>query len=228
MKMPSASPELKRRVAALIVAVPVMLGLIFFVPAGTLRYWQAWAFMAVLIVPMMSVALYFLKHDPELLDRRLRTREKERPQKIIQALSFPAFLAAFLLPGLDHRFAWSSVPPALSVAADLVVLAGYSLFVLVIRENSYASRIIEVDEHQRVISTGPYAVVRHPMYVAIILIYFAGPLALGSFWALISAAVIPGIMVARILNEERVLREKLAGYEEYMSRVRYRLIPGIW
>ena len=226
--MPSASPELKRRVAVLMVTVPVMLGLIFFVPAGTLRYWQAWAFMAVLMIPMMSVVLCFLKRDPALLDRRLRTREKERPQKIILALSYPVFIAASLVPGFDHRFAWSSVPPAVSVAADLVVLAGYALFVLVLRENSYASRIIEVDEQQRVISTGPYAVVRHPMYVAIILIYLAGPLALGSFWALIPAAIIPGIIVARIINEERVLTEKLAGYEEYTRRVRYRLIPEIW
>ena len=128
---------------------------------------------------MISVVLYFLRRDPELLERRLRTKEKERPQKIILAVSYPAFLAAFLLPGFDHRFGWSAVPPALCVAADLIILAGYALFVLVIRKNSYASRVIEVAEQQRVISTGPYAAVRHPMYVANILIYLAGPWLLG-------------------------------------------------
>jgi protein-S-isoprenylcysteine O-methyltransferase Ste14 len=226
--MTEAAPELKRKVVSRMVLAPAVLGLIFFLPAGTFRYWQAWVYMAVLIIPMQSVMIYFLKHDPELLDRRLRTREKERPQKAIIALSYPLFLAAYLLPGFDRRFGWSSVPVALVVAADLVVLAGYGLFVLVIRENSFASRVVEVEAQQRVVSTGPYAVVRHPMYVANILIYLASPLALGSFWAFLPALLTPAVMVARIHNEERVLKEKLEGYADYLGRVRYRLIPGVW
>ncbi len=226
--MTGATPELKRRVAFRLALAPVVLGTILFLPAGTFRYWQAWVYMAVLFIPMLSVMLYFLKHDPELLDRRLRVREKERRQRAIIALSYPLFLAVFLLPGFDRRFGWSSVPAALVAAADIVVLAGYGLFVLVIRENSFASRIIEVEARQRVVSTGPYAVVRHPMYVANILIYLASPLALGSFWAFLPALLTPAVIVARILNEERVLKDKLEGYADYLGRVRYRLIPGVW
>ncbi len=226
--MMTASPELKRRVAVRLALVPVVLGLVFFPPAGTFRFWQAWVYMAVLILPMTGFLGYFMKRDPELVDRRIRTREKERPQKIIIALSYPAFLAAFLLPGFDRRFGWSSVPAALSLAADLVVLAGYGLFLLVVLENRYASRVIEVEAGQRAITTGPYAVVRHPMYVANCLIYLASPLALGSYWALIPAIVTPLLMIPRILNEEKVLAEKLPGYSEYRRRVRYRLIPGVW
>ncbi len=224
----SASKELIKKVASRAALGPPLLVLIFFVPAGTLRYWQAWLYMAVLLVPMAGVMIYFLKHDPELMERRMRTREKERPQKAVIALSYPAFLAAFLVPGFDRRFGWSSVPPVLVVATDLVVLAGYALFILVIRENRYASRVVEVEAGQEVVTTGPYAVVRHPMYVANILIYMASPLALGSFWALIPAVVTPCVMVARILNEEKVLRERLPGYAEYLDKVRYRLVPGIW
>jgi protein-S-isoprenylcysteine O-methyltransferase Ste14 len=223
-----ATLELKKKAASRMILAPVVLGLLFFLPAGTFRFWQAWVYMAVLIIPMLAVMLYFMTHDPELLDRRLRVREKEPPQKAIIALSYPVFLAVFLLPGLDRRFGWSSVPAALVAAADLIVLAGYALFVLVIRENSFASRIIEVEDKQRVISTGPYAVVRHPMYVANLLIYMASPLALGSFWALIPAVFMPAVMVARIFNEEKTLTEKLEGYEDYLRRVRYRLIPGVW
>ena len=226
--MTKATPELKRKVASRMALAPVVLGLVLFLPAGTLRYWQAWVFMAVLIIPMLAVMLYFLKHDPDLLDRRLRTREKERPQKAIIALSYPLFLAVFLLPGFDRRFGWSSVPAALVILADVVILAGYGLFVLVIRENSFASRIIEVETRQRVVSTGPYAFVRHPMYAANILIYLASPLALGSFWAFLPALLTPAILVARILNEEKVLKDKLEGYGEYLERVRFRLVPGIW
>ncbi len=226
--MPTASSELKKKVAIRAALAPLALALIFFLPAGTLKYWQAWLYMAVLIIPMIGVMLYFLKHDPDLLERRMRTREKEKTQKAVIALSYPAFLAAFLVPGFDRRFGWSSVPSLVVVAADLVVLAGYSLFILVIRENSFASRVVEVESGQQVIATGPYAVVRHPMYVANILIYLASPLALGSFWALLPALVTPGIMVLRILNEEKVLREQLPGYADYLNRVRYRLIPGVW
>ncbi len=205
-----------------------LLAAIFFLPAGTLDYWQAWAYMAVLLIPMGWVLAHYLRKDPELLERRMRTLEKEKRQRAIIFLSYPVFIAAFLLPGFDRRCAWSRVPVWLVLLADLVVLAGYLLFVRVMKENRFLSRIVEVDAKQKVIDTGPYAVVRHPMYAGILPLYLFSPLALGSFWALIPAAFLPPIIIARIFNEEKVLCRELPGYADYMRRVRHRLIPGIW
>lgn len=184
--------------------------------------------MGVLLVPMCLVVAYFLNKDPELLERRLRMKEKETRQKAIILWSYPLFLAAFLLPGLDRRWGWSAVPAWLVIAADIVVLASYGLFFQVMRENRFLSRVVEVDRKQEVVRTGPYSVVRHPMYAAIIPLYFFSPLALGSYWALLPAAVIPIVIVVRILNEEKVLGENLEGYIEYTRQVKYRLLPGIW
>jgi protein-S-isoprenylcysteine O-methyltransferase Ste14 len=184
--------------------------------------------MAVLLIPMGWVLAHYLRKDPELLERRMRTLEKEKRQRAIIFLSYPVFLAAFLLPGFDRRYAWSRVPVWLVLLADLVVLAGYLLFVRVMKENRFLSRIVEVDAKQKVIDTGPYAVVRHPMYAGILPLYLFSPLALGSFWALIPAAFLPPIIIARIFNEEKVLCRELPGYAEYMRRVRYRLIPWVW
>ncbi len=208
-------------------AVPVLAAM-FFLPAGTMDYWQAWVYMAVLLIPMMFVVVYFLKKSPEVLERRTHMREKEVAQKKIIAWSYPFFLAAFLLPGFDRRFGWSAVPPGLVIAADIVVLACYLAIARVMRENRFLSRIVEVDQKQEVIRTGPYAVVRHPMYAAVLPMYIISPLALGSFWALIPASPLIGIIVARILNEEKALARDLNGYSEYMLEVKYRLIPGIW
>jgi len=219
---------LKKTVALRFVFALLISGLMFFLPAGTFRYWQAWAFIAILFIPMLSVLVYFLRKDPELLERRMRTREKERKQKTIIALGLPVFVVLLLIPGFDRRFGWSGVPPFVVVVADLVILAGYGLFVLVMRENRYASRVIEVEEGQKVISTGPYAVVRHPLYLAGMIIYSFSPLALGSYWALLPALLLIPIYVVRILNEEKDLAENLPGYREYLQRVKFRLIPGIW
>lgn len=205
-----------------------LLAAMFFLPAGTWNYWQAWVYMAVLLVPMGWVLAHYIRKDPELLERRMRTREKEMRQQAIIFLSYPVFIAAFLLPGFDRRCAWSRVPIWLVLLADLVVLAGYLLFVRVLKENRFLSRIVEVDAKQMVIDTGPYAVVRHPMYAGILPLYLFSPLALGSFWALIPAAFLLPIIVARIFNEEKVLSRELPGYAGYMRRIRYRLLPGIW
>jgi protein-S-isoprenylcysteine O-methyltransferase Ste14 len=220
--------RLHKMLAVRFVLVILIMAAMFFLPAGTLNYWQAWIFMAILLVPMCLVLAYFLKKDPELLERRMRTKEKEPEQKAIIKLSYPLFLAAFLLPGFDRRFGWSMVPPFAVIAADIIVLAGYGLVFLVMRENRYLSRVVEVEQKQNVISTGPYAVVRHPMYAAVIPMYFFSPLALGSFWALIPAAAIPLVIIARIFNEEKVLGKDLEGYSDYSRRVKYRLIPGVW
>jgi protein-S-isoprenylcysteine O-methyltransferase Ste14 len=172
--------------------------------------------------------LYLLRYDPTLLERRMRTREKQVPQKGYIILSLSVFIAAYLIPGFDYRFGWSSVPVVLVILADLVIFLGYLLFFLVLRENSYASRIVEVDKGQRVISTGPYAYVRHPMYSAALIMFAFSPIALGSFWALIAMIPMPYALSLRIRDEERVLRDELAGYEEYARNVTYRLIPKIW
>jgi len=219
---------LKKTVALRFVFVLLIFGLMFFWPAGTFRYWQAWTYMAIIFIPMLGVLAYFLRNDPKLLERRMRTKEKERKQKWIIGLSLPAYLAAFLLPGFDRRYGWSAVPLIIVIIADVLVLAGYGLGVRVMRENRYASRVIEVEEDHRVITTGPYAVIRHPLYLAGLIIYLLSPLALGSFWAVLPALSLVFVIIARLRSEEQVLTEKLPGYKEYLQRVRFRLIPGIW
>lgn len=204
------------------------LAALFFLPAGTLDYWQAWVYLAILFIPMGFVLAYMLRNDPSLLERRFRLREKESTEKKIIPLSWLFFLAAFLLPGFDRRYGWSQVPVWMVIAADGLVLLGYGIVFLVFRQNTYASRVIEVEEQQQVISSGVYAVVRHPMYVGTLLLYGASTLALGSWWAFLPILPIIGIIIARILDEERLLARDLPGYKEYMQKVRFRLIPGIW
>ena len=155
----------------------------FFLPAGTLDYWQAWIYLAILFIPMGFVLVYMLRNDPGLLERRFRLREKESTEKKIIPLSWLFFLAVFLLPGFDRRYGWSQVPVWVVIAADVLVLLGYAIVFLVFRQNTYASRVIEVEEQQQVISSGVYAVVRHPIYVGTLLLYAASTLALGSWWA---------------------------------------------
>jgi protein-S-isoprenylcysteine O-methyltransferase Ste14 len=207
--------------------IPV-LGLFFFLPAGTIYFWEAWLFLVVLFTPIFFTMQYLLKNDPGLLERRMRTREKAGEQSLIIKLSFVYFLVTFLLPGFDKRYGWSNTPVWLVLGADLIVLAGYFVVFLVFRENSYASRTVEVDEGQKVIDTGPYAVVRHPMYSGVTALYVISPLALGSYWAVIPALLIVPIIVARIMSEERILAKDLPGYTEYQKKVKYRLLPGVW
>ena len=210
-----------------LLAVPALWAILF-VPAGTLVYWEAWLYLAILLIPMFFVFRYLLKHDPQLLERRMQMREREVAQRRIITLSYLYFLVAFTLPGFDRRWGWSDVPPLVVIAADLLVMLGYAMFVLVLRENQYAARTIQVEQGQRVISSGPYALVRHPMYLGVTLMYLASPLALGSYWALLPALLIVPILVARIINEEKVLERDLAGYREYKQITRYRLLPGVW
>jgi protein-S-isoprenylcysteine O-methyltransferase Ste14 len=214
-------------VARLLMAIPI-LGLIFFWPAGTFDYWQAWAYLVILFVPMTGMLFYFLKNDPELLERRMRTREQQQEQGMLMTVLVIFFFATFLLPGFDRRFGWSDPPTWLGILALVLVFAGYVSFFFVLRENSYASRVIEVEKDQKVIDSGPYAIVRHPMYTGVLLMYGISPLALGSTWGMLPMILLPIFLVARILNEEKVLREELEGYEEYTQKVKWRLIPGIW
>jgi len=210
-----------------ILVFPV-LGLMFFLPAWTLNYWQAWVYIFIVAVPAFFLGRYLYKHDRALLERRMRMKERLQGQKLIVATSSLFFLATFLIPGFDFRFHWSEVPLAVIILSDVLVMAGYLIVAFVFKANSYASRIIEVEINQRVITTGPYAVVRHPMYVGVLIFYIFSPLALGSYWAFIPAICIVPFIIARIKGEEKELLENLEGYRDYAAKTRYRLLPGIW
>ena len=206
----------------------VLVGLLLFLPAGTLAYPGAWLFLLLLFVPMLILGTVLLAKAPKLLEKRLNHKEKESTQKGVIALSGLLFPAGFVLSALDFRFWWSEVPPWLTVLSSVLFLAGYAMYAEVMRENAYLSRTVEVQEGQKVISTGLYGVVRHPMYLATLLMFLPIPLILGSFWGLIPMALYPAVIVIRILNEEQVLTEGLDGYAEYKNKVRYRLIPFVW
>ncbi len=206
----------------------LVLGALFFGTAGTFRYWEAWVFLATLFLPMAAVVFYFFRHHPGVLERRLGGREERPRQKAIVAVSSAAWIITFLVPGVDQRFGWSSVSPSVVILADALVLAGYSLFFLTLRENAFASRVIRVEGGQQVVSTGLYARVRHPMYLGISLMLVAAPVALGSWWALLPALTTPFFLVVRIQDEEKALVEDLPGYLAYTRAVRYRLFPGVW
>lgn len=182
-------------------------------PSGTFNYWEVYLYFSILVIPMLFVFVYFMKRDPRFLERRSKGTEKVKEQKIIQLINLPVFIAAFIIPGLDKRFGWSEIPAEIIITTDAVILAGYIIIFLVFRENSYASGIVEIDTGQKVISTGPYSIVRHPMYIGVLIMYLPTPVALGSYWGLIPMALLPVAMLLRILNEEKVLRENLVGYD---------------
>jgi protein-S-isoprenylcysteine O-methyltransferase Ste14 len=192
------------------------------------NYWQGWLYWAVLFMPMSFVFLYFLNRDPEFLERRTRYKEKERDQAAIIIVGTAILIAGITVVGLDLYYSWSAVPAAASIAADAVSLIGYSIIFLAFRENSYASRTIVVEKNQRVISTGPYVVICHPIYLGYLMMMLAMPVALGSWAGVPFFSLYIPLIIARILNEEKVLARDLPGYAEYRRRIRYRLLPGIW
>ena len=206
----------------------LLVGVLLFVPAGSFRYWQAWLLIDILFVPMFIAGLIMMKKSPELLRKRLNAREEEGEQKEVVLLSGLMFLAAFILAGLNHRFGWIPLPAAVSYIAAVVFLLAYALYAEVLRENEYLSRTIEVQENQKVIDTGLYGIVRHPMYMTTVFLFLAMPLVLGSLISfVIMLAYIP-IIAKRIRNEEKVLEEGLEGYREYKNKVRYKVIPFVW
>ena len=220
--------SLTKKIISRFSMVPLVLGLLILIPAGTIYYWQAYFYIGILIVPMIFVLFYFLKNDPVFLERRTRAKEKEKEQIIIQIVFSLIFLSAFVISGLDKRFGWSDVPVYVVILSDMVILLGYLLIFSVFKQNSYASRIVEVEKDQQLISTGLYAIVRHPMYLGVIIMYLPTPLALGSYLGLIPMATIPLALVLRILNEEKVLSKDLPGYKDYCQKTKYRLIPFVW
>jgi protein-S-isoprenylcysteine O-methyltransferase Ste14 len=201
---------------------------VFFLPAGTFMYGYAWVYMGVLFLPLIFVLSYLLKNNPDLLERRMRTNEREKKQQIFVFISGILITLAYVLPGFDFRLGWSQVPVWVALLADLIVLAGYGFVFLVFRENRYTSRVVEVETEQTVIDTGPYAIVRHPMYLGMVAMYVFSPLALGSYWAMIPAILIIPALMFRLLDEEKVLERDLAGYSDYMKKVKHHLFPGIW
>lgn len=206
----------------------LLVGAILFCPAWTLSYPNAWLFIGLLFIPMFIMGIVLFLRAPDLLRKRLDHKEKEKAQRGVVALSGLMFPAGFVVSSLDFRFGWSKVPLWCVVAASVLFLIGYAIYAEVMRENAYLSRTVEVQKGQRVIDTGLYGVVRHPMYLATLLMFLPIPLILGSLWGLIPLALYPVLIAVRILNEERVLTEGLSGYGDYKKRVKYRLIPYVW
>jgi protein-S-isoprenylcysteine O-methyltransferase Ste14 len=207
------------------------LGVLLFLPAGTLNYWQAWVFIVVFLTSVNAIGVYLSLKDPALLERRKNigpAAEQSTTQKIIISLALMGNIALLIVCALDHRFGWSQMPGSVSLAGDVLVALGLFINLLVFRENSYGASNIKVEESQAVISTGPYALVRHPMYAGVLIMILGVPLALGSWWGLaVLALVIPGL-IWRILDEEKVLEKDLSGYKEYEQKVLYRLVPYLW
>ena len=206
----------------------LLVALLLFLPAGTIRYPGGLLFLCLLFVPMLLLGILMLARARDLLAKRLDVKEKQGTQKGVVAVMGLIFLSGFILAGLDFRFGWSKVPLPVVIVASVLFLVGYALYAEVMRENAYLSRTVKVEEGQTVISTGLYAVVRHPMYTASTVMFLSLPLILGSWYALIPFALYPVIMVVRIHGEEKLLTAELSGYEEYTRKVRYRLIPFIW
>lgn len=206
----------------------VFVAVLLFLPAGSPGYWQGWVFMALLFLPMPITSVYFMKRDPQLVERRLRTQEKSTEQKTIIRWAHLVVYMSLLIPGLDYRFGWSRVPLWLTILSQAIVFAGYLITLWVMKENSFASRTVEIEEGQKVISTGPYRFVRHPMYFGAVLMVLFTPLALGSWWALPGFLLVIPLIVLRLLHEEKLLCHDLPGYSDYCLRTRSRLLPLLW
>ena len=206
----------------------IFVGLLLFLPAGTFNYFNAWLFMSLLFIPMFILGIFLFIKSPELLEKRLNAKEKEKTQKGVVGFSAILFLASFLIAGFDYRFDWSVIPMWCVILASVILLVSYGMYAEVMRENIYLSRTIEVQENQKVIDTGLYGIIRHPMYTVTIWLFLAIPIVLGSWWALLCMAPYPFLIAIRILNEEKVLENNLSGYKEYKAKVKYRLVPFIW
>lgn len=206
----------------------LLVGLLVFVPAGTLYYTYGWLLIGLLFIPMLIAGLVMFFKSPDFLAKRLDAKEKQRAQKGVVALSGLMFIAGFVVAGLDFRFGWSKMPAAVTVAASVLFLAAYVLYAEVMRENAYLSRTIKVEKGQTVVDTGLYGIVRHPMYMATILLFLMIPIVLGSWYALIVFAFYPAIIIVRLKDEEDLLTRELPGYAEYKKKVKYRIIPSVW
>lgn len=206
----------------------VLVGILIFLPAGTLGYANGWLLIGLLFIPMLIAGLIMLRRSPAFLAKRLDVKEKQAVQKGVVAISGLMFVAGFVVAGLDFRFGWSKMPFPVTVAASVLFLLSYALYAEVMRENAYLSRTIKVEEGQKVVDTGLYGIVRHPMYMATVLLFLMMPIVLGSWYALIIFACYPAVIIVRLKNEEELLTRELPGYAEYKQKVKYRIIPFIW
>ena len=206
----------------------MLVGALLFIPAKSFSYWNAWLFMGLLFIPMFVAGIVMMIKNPELLKKRLNNKEKENEQKVVIALSGLMFLAGFIVAGLNYRYSWILLPRVVIVIGSVLFIVAYILYAEVLRENTYLSRTIEVQENQKVIDTGLYGIVRHPMYAVTIILFLTMPLILGSIQSFIIFLVYPIIISKRIKNEEQVLEKDLKGYSEYKKKVKYKLIPFIW
>lgn len=223
--------NLRRKALSGLLKMQVVLAVLIFLPAGSLRFWQGWLFWLVFLALVLWITLYFLKHDPHLIAGRIEggpQAEQQKSQKIIQAVAGVLAIALVIVPGLDYRFQWSSVPPLVVLMADALIVFGFMIIFQVFRENSFAAGTIKVESEQRVISTGPYRYVRHPMYAGAAIGILAAPVALGSLWGLLIGIALDAVIVVRLLNEERYLSANLPGYDAYRREVIYRLVPLVW
>ena len=209
----------------------LVMAALLFIPAWTLDYWQAWTFLAAYFASSLAITLYLIRNDPKLLERRMRggpSAEKETSQKIIMFLASLGFIGLIVLPALDYRFAWSHMPPYVALAGDVLVVLGWLAIFLVFKENTFTCATIELAPNQKVISTGPYALVRHPMYAGALVMLLGIPIALGSWWGLLIIVAMMPALIWRLIDEERFLARNLPGYVEYQRKVQYRLIPLVW
>jgi len=223
--------SLAARALLSLVALAVVMGLLLFAPAGTIRYWQGWAYLAVFFCASLLTTLDLVRRDPALLERRMRggpAAEKRPAQRIVMLGASAGFIALLVVPAFDYRFGWSTVPLGVVIAGDVLVAIGFLFILRVYRENTFTSATIEIAQNQTVVSTGPYAIVRHPMYASALLYVIGTPLALGSYWGLLAVAAMVPFLIWRLFDEERMLVASLPGYAEYQRKVGHRLIPFIW
>ena len=209
----------------------VALAALLFLPTWTLHYWQAWIFLSVFFVSVLAITFYLVRNDPKLLERRLKAgprAEKEPTQRIIQLVATIAFIMIVVFPPIDHHFGWSTVPAYVSIAGDLLVFLGLLIIFFVFRENTFTSAVIEVDAQQKVVATGPYALIRHPMYAGALVMLAGVPLALGSLWGLLTIVPITVVIIVRLLDEEKFLARNLPGYSDYSNKIGHRLLPYVW
>ena len=223
--------DLNKLAFAGLLRMAVALAALLFLPTWTLHYWQAWIFLSVFFVSVLAITFYLVRNDPKLLERRLKAgprAEKEPTQRIIQLVATIAFVTIVVFPPIDHRFGWSTVPAYVSIAGDLLVFLGLLIIFFVFRENTFTSAVIEVDAQQKVVATGPYALIRHPMYAGALVMLAGVPLALGSLWGLLTIIPITVVIVVRLLDEEKFLARNLPGYSDYSHKIGYRLLPYVW
>ena len=227
--IPEMMPKFIKQAVIRYILTLLFVSFVLFLPAGSIKFWNAWIFIGALFLPAFFALVYFVIIDPDLLQKRLKTKEKEKTQRIFNILYIITFIITLIITGLDFKYHWSIVPVWLVIVATGIMICSYFMLLLVLKQNSYASRVVEIQKGQKVIDIGLYSVVRHPMYLSALIFFCPMPLVLGSLYAFIIPVILaPFLLLIRIINEEKVLKNNLNGYKEYVKKVKYRLIPFVW